>query len=603
MKKALILNRISETSYLINKMDLLNEEKYVLFSTNAAIDVYLRERYKLECNCLSKYINPEQASKNIQIGDHCANELVDHLDELYSKEVNDTAGLKDIRFFRALYSHAAYFRSVMYLSLLNSIEFLIDQSGIEELIFFNKKVDYLVDTPTMLNDILSFLKNIKLNPIAFKESQDSKNAFRMMQRIGKLIKYPQLFLKYFSALIKRNLLFRRTVFYENSPTVLLSEILGDFSFLTENTTGFNVFYYKRFDSLLPNGIKKPTFQFPHVKIEPQDCVQKHKGIGDKYTFIKNLVTNDILSDFNKKINFYLPYLVTLDSLHKKYRIKAGTWGIPPIMGFRSLVFEFLLSSKVPALGYQHGGFLGNIYNNDFFMMCANRCTHYISYGFSNDDLKKIYPEKNFTDIEILGYGTTRTIKSDKKKKGLIDILFPVTDTASMLESGMIRDKPDTLLEKQIALLRFLDTIQGKSIVVKPFQYPTEDSLAISQLLKRTKRIKVISDLSLEECLEIFEVKIVLIEHLSTPLYEVLPFDIEIFAVGDNNIRPLEKTALEQLKKRVHFSYEVKEVISMLELFLRGKLEKKRDDTFYRHYVYKDGTKDRVMRLINELSTK
>ena len=66
------------------------------------------------------------------------------------------------------------------------------------------------------------------------------------------------------------------------------------------------------------------------------------------------------------------------------------------------------------------------------------------------------------------------------------------------------------------------------------------------------------------------------------------------------MHPYEYRILKELKKRVHYSEDIDEIISKIGLLLEGKLERKRDDNFYRHYVHKKNTKENILRLIDKL---
>ena len=105
---------------------------------------------------------------------------------------------------------------------------------------------------------------------------------------------------------------------------------------------------------------------------------------------------------------------------------------------------------------------------------------------------------------------------------------------------------------------------------------------------------------LNSFLKKYHPKIILIELPSSPLYDALPLDSEIFLL-DNPIIPYDKNALEQLQKRVHYCQDVFEMIAKLDLFLKGGLTKKRDQCFYHHYMFKDNTQKNILSLIDKLA--
>ena len=94
-------------------------------------------------------------------------------------------------------------------------------------------------------------------------------------------------------------------------------------------------------------------------------------------------------------------------------------------------------------------------------------------------------------------------------------------------------------------------------------------------------------------------KVILVELPSSPLYDALHLDSEIILL-DNPVIPYDKNALEQLQKRVHYCQDVFEMIDKLDLFLKGRLKKKRDQYFYHHYMFKDNTQGNILSLIDKL---
>ena len=66
--------------------------------------------------------------------------------------------------------------------------------------------------------------------------------------------------------------------------------------------------------------------------------------------------------------------------------------------------------------------------------------------------------------------------------------------------------------------------------------------------------------------------------MSTPLYEALPFDCQIFCFKDPfNI--LKENIYNKLEKRVHFINDIEDFKKKLALFLEGSLEIKKDNFF------------------------
>ena len=124
--------------------------------------------------------------------------------------------------------------------------------------------------------------------------------------------------------------------------------------------------------------------------------------------------------------------------------------------------------------------------------------------------------------------------------------------------------------------------------------------SVLPVLKKLKNLKIINNVPLTEFLKKYLPKGVLMEVPSQPLFDVLPLDTEIFLMG-NPVYPYEEKALEELKMRVHYCEDIDSLISKIDLFLEGKLEKKRDGTFYKHYMYKERTEENILGLVNALA--
>jgi hypothetical protein len=114
-----------------------------------------------------------------------------------------------------------------------------------------------------------------------------------------------------------------------------------------------------------------------------------------------------------------------------------------------------------------------------------------------------------------------------------------------------------------------------------------------------RNVKVFWDISLVSFIEKYRVHGVLIEHPSTPLYEVLNLDVEIFLHLDSVLK-IESLAFEELERRVYCFHSVDPMIQAIDTFLAGILPRRRDERFYRHYVSRPETKEHYLGLVDEL---
>ena len=177
----------------------------------------------------------------------------------------------------------------------------------------------------------------------------------------------------------------------------------------------------------------------------------------------------------------------------------GIWGNPPIFRTRALLFEFLKSQGVCIIGAQHGGNYGNVIHPEHIDSDFNRCDHYISYGFTRDDLTRTYPGIEI-QTKIHPLGSTVTTRKSKKKKKKIDLVFPISNNYPLLRSGGIRRYPAyALIDRQIKLLKYLDSLGNRSIYIKHFDVPIVQSYqrcAYLPLLKKLENVTLFDYLNL-----------------------------------------------------------------------------------------------------------
>ena len=154
-----------------------------------------------------------------------------------------------------------------------------------------------------------------------------------------------------------------------------------------------------------------------------------------------------------------------------------------------------------------------------YEVAFERCDYFIGYGYSGEDLRRVFPDKELnTEIVPFGKVTFPKIKTRRKQ---IDILYPITNTVSMFEGGMHRFPPDRLTERQVMLLEYLNTLTSRTIYVKPFVNVNPSNLSVFPVMKKMNNLRVCSGLLLSELLEQYSPRAVIMELPSQPLYEIL----------------------------------------------------------------------------------
>jgi hypothetical protein len=589
MNEALILHTVEDAKHCLrNKLHI----DRLLFSTHSSVDVFLKELYNIECHCLSKFLDIDDVKhfrNNVTV--EVVNKVLNSLDDEISPSINKAFNLQ-MKFFKSLYSVMAKYQFLGYLCLSEAIKKVIDVHGFKKMLFYDYRFDCRINTSTDMRYFVSlFFPLLETEIIKYHEGKHLRLEFfkKIVTRIGSREIY---ILKKTRSRIKSRKKFSYKNFSPYKKTILLSEHLFDFAFLKESLNGYNILYYEA-DTQNPVGYRcKKSVQ--SIDIDFKDF----KFIAEDEQPVVKIILKDIKEDFSRNVINYVNAVALLKKINEEYPILLGIWGNPPSKGTSAAIFEYLSSENIKIIGAQHGNVSGEMHNPWIFDFDFGRCDYYVSYGYTIEDLRRIHQEMKI-DAKILPFGRARYIPRDNKHKKKIDILFPITDSISFFEGGVNRTLPHKLTERQIKLLEHLNSLENCDVYVKPFAFSSYKNLSVLPLFKRLKKLKLVNDVTLVEFLDKYIPNAVLIEHPSSPLIDVMHLDAEIFLMN-NDLAPYDKTILEMLNRRVHYSEDVDELISKINFFLEEKLKKKRDNTYYNHYVYKEDTRENILKLIDNL---
>jgi hypothetical protein len=573
----------------------------LLFSTHCSVDVYLREKYSIDCQCLSKLWNTDEVIAYKNTASQRVDQILQALDSRIAPVINQEFSLK-MRYFTPLYSYLGKYCYCGYSFFIASIRKIIDKYNLKEIVVYNTKPNTFFANANGLEEVLSVLfDNIKIVVVIYPDVPGNKLK-KIKHIIDKIIlKNPKYILDRIFDLYYKEIRPRLKVLDNVKLNILLIENLYDLKFLRNTLSQYNVFHFlpqeDRFcgkrDLLLGKGwtnIFSPTPQ-RHLAIPP------HLFDIPLTDNLDQIFVTDIKADFLTNINHYLKDLGSLKSFQEKWPVSLAIWGNSPITGLKALVVEYLRSEAIPVMGSQHGALFGDAYEPWQFDSDFNRSDFFVSYGFTEEDLRRLYPDRDI-QTKILPFGAS-SANGGARVKTPIDILFPLTNSLSSFEGGMLRTLPDRLADTQIVLLEYLDSLADLNIYIKPFMFSGDHNSAVIPVLQRMKKVKIVDYMPLNGFLRKYHPKVILVEFPSTPLCDALHLDSEIFLL-DNPIIPYDKNALEQLQKRVHYCQDVFEMIAKLDLFLKGHLKKKRDQSFYHHYMFKDNTQKNILSLIDKV---
>jgi hypothetical protein len=593
MKKALILHTVEDAKHCVENG---LHDGNLLFSTHSSVDVYLGEFYGLDCRCLSSFLSPEEVINLRDISFEAVPGILKNLDAEVSPLLNRQFDL-NMRYFVPLYSYLGKCHYWRYACFVEAVKKVVDIYKLNKILFYDHIFnDFFCVSSDIEQCITMFFDDLEVRVIKYTKDIDSGSVYNLKKYwsvLKKIKTRPFHRIKNKLDRIRKDAKFRR--FSNDKKTVLLYESLYNLHFLLENLNKYNVLYYKT-NSKSPLGFKyRKLISNVNVDFQSSDYIENEKDL------FARIFLKDIKEDFLENIVEYINAIIFLKEINEKYPVSLGIWGNSPVSQLKALIFEYLKSENIKILGGQHGSVYGEAYKLLHFDTDFNRCDYFISYGFTKEDISRLYPDKEIR-IRILPFGMTTPANKNKDLKKDIDILFPITNTMTMFKVGMMRISPDKLADRQVRLLEYLNTLKGLNIYVKPFIGSNYNNCSVLPVLKRLKNLKVVDCISLTEFIEKYNPKAVIIEYPSSPLIDVLHLDAEIFLMGDY-MHPYEHMALEELEKRVHYSEDIDEIISKITLFLKGGLREKRDNTYYNHYVYKKNTKENVLDFIEEIVEK
>lgn len=588
MNNILLLHTVDDAEHCVQEK-LYNQ--FLLFSTHSSVDVYLQRKYDIKCQCISTLLTVDQVLHARQDASDAVDTILDILDRHISPLLKEQMGL-DMQWFRPLYSYYGKYHYCAYLLFHSAIQVISNNFQPKEIGVYPYTFSALIHSGRTIQDVLQVIApSTKI--VTYTSSKPTVQSRNNLRQLIKRLTSPRKVLAYTRALLNRRLQHRYSAPSRN-PLLLVTEPIGEISFLLrENVQEYSFLYYAA-GRHIPAGYNeqpgKPTLRVDLHEAE-EDAQQT---IG---TTIAKLFVEDICYSFASALPRYAYALDILQSIHARQPIVAGVWGGPPVEGIFSLLYEYLRSVGVPVVGYQHGSVYGDSWEPWHFDSDFSRCDYFISYGWTKDDLQRLYPNRQTTP-EIMPFGKVKLPSTTGTKKK-IDILFPLTSSVSIFEGGMIRIPPHELTERQVRLLEYLDTLDDCSVYIKLFPYSTYANCSVLPILQRLKNINVVDTMSFVDFLETHHPAAVLIEYPSTPLLEVLHLDTEVFLMNDV-LHPFEEQALNELCRRVHYTITTEAMLILLEQFRRGTLKQKRDDTFLQHYVRRHHTQDHFRQLLHTL---
>lgn len=574
-KKVFILNSIQDALHYIK--DNASERSNKLFCTHSSVKEFLSAK-SIECIELSDLFSYEEISL---LKKHCAMDtigLLQKMDTKYEKEIFEFFGIENLKIFYTIFSYLGIHHALGYMFFVKAIDKIFVNYGPDKIFIYDRRFDTLLET----NTDMALLCNIALadKPIEIiKHNSIFGHQYKILN-VGVVDFFIKSIFVLRKAFLKTKKLFKLISKKNNKKdkkTIFVYSELYDLDFLRDS----------KFD----------------VLDERQLSDRQHDGIGGALRLpllnspasIDELLEKEYVELLCRNSKMLLD--IANKTLAISSKIDLAVWGNPPIHAQKAICFGVLKSCGIPIVGAQHGSCYIDQYLPEHFQSDFERCDYYFTYGFDVFDVERVYGCRS--DIpKYLNYGSTKKTVSCKIKQ--IDILFPITNSISVFDGGISRHPFGALCTAQNKILDWLEE-RGldNDIYVKPMPHANTNNCCVLDSLSALKNIKILDYMGLTDFLTFYKTRIVIIEYPSTPLYDVIGLDTEIFLLLDP-IAPYEAVALEELEKRAHCYNDVDTLLIGVDRYLAGNLASKRDDTFLNHYVYKVNARENILKAIENI---
>ncbi len=580
MRRAFVVHTLDDAIYYA---DELCKPDDLVFCTHSAATSFLISKLSINAVNVSDMFSLDEIVSIKRLAVTNIQDMLKSLDA-YNKERIDEAFGMDIELFYASFSYMGYVQLTSYYSLKAAIDKIIKNFKIEELYIFDSKINEIFETDFLISDFIGEVLDLKWLSVSFLT--------KPVKEVGNPAPSVRFMVGSASSKIK-SFKFNAKFFLYNS----LSRVLSPAS---KKVLFFGQMYGLRAVLLQLTPFQKINiFRVPDDSAENKNFNFETPNINDSVCFF---LAKECISFVESKIGRLLFASSYAKELLGKNEISTAVWASPPALNpVESVFFEILKHSGVKIIGAQHGNCYVDQYAPEHLYSDFDRCDYYFSYGFTDDDIRSVYPNNTrYPKIIPIGKAKLNALSNVKSTKEIIDILFPITNTISLLSGGMTRLPFGVLCEVQRKILDFLASLDDKNVYVKPFAGSSEQNACIGSWNFDFKRMHYINDISLVEFLTKYTPKIAIIEYPSSPLVDVMDLDTEIFLLADP-LTPYNQDALERLKKRVHCFDNIEELLYSLGMFLDGELPSKRDDSYMLHYLYKPDTIKNAIATINDIA--
>jgi hypothetical protein len=581
-------NKISQL-FLIDTIEsakkLINDEKnyineYCIITFHSIVVDYLLN-FNIKSYDLSNFIDNHNYRDNYFKAEKKALQTLVFLDNYYSNDFSSELELKTkINWFYSLYRIDAVYDLFGVFNFFYCIKQVFEVYSPDKIIIYNNNSNSNIVPDGDLEFMLKSFSNFHKLNFSIEIRDSSKKTTHSNFSFKKTV---------FSLFNFRHEIYNLFTLKARNP-IFLFDPLYDLKFLKNNKKIGNYIYWRfnqdplvlgRLNIVSKNILNNFLGKIKNLEIKK--FFINHKSIDDLAIYI---LANRLENNFLVNVSKYSTTLLKVNQYLLSNKLRMAIWGNDPSVGSKAIVIEYLMKLNFPILGYQHGASYGIQVTEEHYHSAYNFCTKFFSYGFTIVDLiKNNTLKQKQIKAKIIPVGSQRIKKYYEKstiKRNKIKLFYPITNNYGIMFSSK-RMKPDEFVNLQKKLLIFLNGFLNHCTIKLP-PYSKDAPSCHSVSLSKYQNLGVTSKRVLDFVMENHIFAVLIDSNISTCLYELIPYDCEIFVIHDPMIQ-FNDDALNLLKKRVHYLYSFEEFESSYLDFINGKLSSLRNQEFQKKNIF------------------
>ena len=555
-----------------NNLNIFNQKNIDIITFDFIASEYLKKNFKKKSKNIFDFYNKSERFKIFLKSNRVLSTLLGNLDKDHSNKISKILGIKKISIYQILFKNILFYEffSIFYLRIV--LKKIFKKKYKKVFIIKNKNIN-ISKVFRIEDQIKSIAQQNKIDNLIILTNSETKKLTSFWFLFLRIItNYKFIFVKLYNIFHSKYLKIKN---YNNKKNCL--------SFFEDNLLekiilqkGYKVFILSKIlQNINKNVLKKIFLLFNKIK--------KKNTTPDQEKIEKYLSNN---------LNYYFNPLLNFLSFKKKKKLDFAIWSRPVVNIFGyNLVLEYLLKKNLKVIGRQHGAnYIDCISPSQHFDMDFNRCTEWLSFGANEPTFKKTYGSIRKL-CRVLPAGNNIEVKKNKMQKK-IDILFPIQSINDFINS---RPNEKELFINHKLILSELNKKKKNSVCIKP-GLGMKNSISEEYLFKNYNNIEINTYYSLKKYLRIYKPNLIVLDWYSTPLYEILNLDVDIFLINET-VEKISNHAKGKLKKRVFIFENIKNLIKAIKNYDSTKLKKLRDRSFYKTYVNEGNLKSTLIKII------